>query len=226
MKMSEIRKKAIEAIEERGALLVYPLNNRKEPRSIWSELFPKTKMRWEWDEDGDTRVSDLWHMREQLSRSRKVIYSKWYQGRATLFSFEVFTNLLSYLRAHELAENLMGEARDAFDFLNTESPLSTKQLKAALELEGRLLEPTYNRALKPLWQHGLIIGFGEFEDSSFPSLGIGATPVLFEEVWNAAGEIDPNEAESFLRKKLGESNPFLIHAIKKGHPGRSGRPEV
>ncbi|HMN67936.1 MAG TPA: hypothetical protein PKC28_05290, partial [Bdellovibrionales bacterium] len=78
-----MRAKAIKAIDKKGALLVYPLNNKKEPASIWSELFPRTKMRWEWDAGSDNRVAELWYLREELSRSRKVVYVKWYQGRAT-----------------------------------------------------------------------------------------------------------------------------------------------
>jgi hypothetical protein len=214
MSASSLRSRAIRAIEDRGALLVFPLNNRPEPRSLWSELHPRSKMRWEWDEDGDNRVAELWHLREALSRSRKVVYSKWYQGRATLFSFEVFLSLLNYLGSAIIVDGLAGDSRNAFDYLSSESPLSTKQLKAALELEGRLLEPAYNRALKPLWQNLLIVAFGEFEDSSFPSLGIGATPVLFEELWNEAKGMNPEQAKSVLLKKLGADNPFFKFARK------------
>ncbi|MGZ3723182.1 MAG: AlkZ-related protein [Bdellovibrionales bacterium] len=209
-----MRKKAITAINSRGCLLVYPLANRAEPRSVWSELFPRSKMRWDWDNDGDNRVAELWYLKEELSRSREVIYSKWFQNRATLFSFEVFVNLMAFLRAPELADGMSGESRNALDYLLSDSPLSTKQLKAALELEGRLLEPSYNRALKPLWQQGMIVAFGEFEDSSFPSLGIGATATLFEELWNEASRIDSEAAEKFLLKKLGGGNPFYKFALK------------
>jgi hypothetical protein len=210
-------KSAVQAINKNGCLLVFPLNNRPEPKSIWSSLFPRSKMKWEWDQDGDTRVHDLWNLREQLSRSRKVIYSKWYQGRATFFSPEVFVNLMSYLGSSEVnsKENILShESRGALEILEMDSPLSTKMLKAACELEGRLLEPTYNRALKPLWQKLLIVGFGEFEDSSFPSLGIGATKTLFEELWEEGQTIPKPKAAAFLNEKLGEQNPFLKFANK------------
>lgn len=216
------RATAVKAINKKGALLVYPINNKKEPASLWSELWPRTKMRWEWDEEGDSRVADMWHMREQLSRSRQVIYTKWYQGRATLFSFDVFVNLLSFLngsRADHASQMIVGlssnpASQRALEFLEADSPLSTKQLKAALELEGRLFESAYNRALKPLWSNLLIVAFGEFDDSSFPSLAIGATKTLFEELWLKSAEIDPTEAERFLRKRLGEKNPFFKYAQK------------
>jgi len=214
MTRAQLRKKSLAAINSRGCLLVYPVNNKKEPLSVWSEVFPRSKMRWEWDAGGDNRVAELWYLKEELSRSREVVYSKWFQGRATLFSFAVFTNLLAFTRAHRLAEGLHGPSRDTLDFLQNDSPLSTKQLKVALELEGRLNEPTYNRALKPLWQNGLIVAFGEFEDSSFPSIGIGATSVLFEDVWNEAGRISAEAAHVFLENKLGAANPFYKFAVK------------
>ncbi len=204
---------AVKAVNKRGALLVFPLNNRKEPASLWSELWPRTKMRWEWTDDGDDRVVQMWHMREQLSRSRQVVYCKWYQGRATLFSFDVFVNMLSFLGGTAGME-MSRESRMIMEALEADSPLSTKQLKAACELEGRLLEPTYNRALRPLWNRLWIVGFGEFEDSSFPSLGIGATKTLFEDLWTQAAAVEPATAEENLAARLGRENPFFRYAVK------------
>lgn len=44
-------------------------------------------MHWEWDDAGDKRVADLWHLREELSRSgERVVYTKWFQNRAGLDS--------------------------------------------------------------------------------------------------------------------------------------------
>jgi hypothetical protein len=60
----------------------------------------------------------------------------------------------------------------------------------------------------------LIAAFGEFEDSSFPSLGIGATSTLFEDLWNEATGLKEEEAGEYLRKKLGDTNPFYKFALK------------
>ena len=119
-------KKAIRAINQNGCLLVFPHNNRPEPASVWSALFPRSKMVWEWDQGGDTRVHDLWHLREQLSRSRKVVYSKWYQGRATFFSREAFVNVLSLFRGSN--QQFGPESRGLLDVLEMDSPLSTKMV--------------------------------------------------------------------------------------------------
>ena len=218
MKMSEMKRRALESIEKRGALLVYPLNNRKEPLSLWSELFPRSEMRWEWTETADDRVGDVWILREHLSRSRQVVYAKWYQGRATFFSFPVFTHLLAYLGAVGTCEDgLSPDSREILDLLLSDSPLSTKQLKAGADMEGRLMESTYNRAMKPLWNRLIIVGFGEFNDSSFPSLGVGATATLFEEAWNESTKISVQKATEFLIEKLGSENPFFKFAKRIGH---------
>src|SRR6478752_8481752 len=111
------KKKMIAAIERRGCLLVYPLANQKEPASLWSELFPRTKMRWEWDQNGDQKVSNLWIWREELSRSKEVVYAKWFRNRATFFSQEIFVSMLSYLgtvRSEVVLPRSSQEALDSF----------------------------------------------------------------------------------------------------------------
>ena len=61
-------------------MLVFPVNNRKDIASLWNEFFPRKKMRWEWDETGDNNVAELWQLRERLSISNQVVYSKWFRG--------------------------------------------------------------------------------------------------------------------------------------------------
>lgn len=202
---------AIKAIQSRGALLVYPIKNAKEPRSIWSELFPKSKMNWDWNYDADPRISEVWLLKESLSKSKKVVYAKWYQNRATFFSREVFVNLLAFLKS---TENLSRESQNLLDCLESDSPLSTKQLKELTGLQGKFFETTYNRSMKVLWEKLEIVGFGEIEDSSFPSLAVGATKNLFEDLYLEAANIKPELAQKFLLEKLGADNKFYQYAIK------------
>jgi len=209
---SQLQKKAIQAINKQGALLVFPLQNRKEPASIWSALFPRTKMRWEWDENGDNRVAKLWMLRAELSTSREVVYAKWYQGRATFFSKQVFVWLLAFLR--DDSKPLSTEAKQILEILEMDSPLGPKQLREMTELQGRRLEALYQRALKQLWQPLWIVGFGEIEDSSFPSLAVGSSKVIFEELWNESLKISATEAQKKLLKTLGEKNLFYLYALK------------
>lgn len=209
------RQKAVSAINKTGALLVFPIKNKKEPASIWSVLYPKTVMRWEWDEDGDDRVARLWYTRGELSDSRQVVYTKWFQGRATYFSREIFVLLLAYFETAKQESSLGNrDAREILDILESDSPLSPKQIKAMTDLQGRDYESQYNRALKALWNPLLVVAFGEIEDSSFPSLAIGATKTLYEDLWTEALEISSEEAARSLEKQLGKDNVFWKFAQK------------
>jgi len=152
-------------------------------------------MVWEWDEDGDERVADTWQLMKQLSSSREVVYSKWFQGRATFFSLELFASLLSVAQTARTSRRALSEtALQLFEVLENNSPISTKQLKALTELHGRANEAAYNRGLKELFTRFRIVGFGEVEDGAFPSLAVGATELLFEDVWREGARMSPSEA--------------------------------
>lgn len=196
---------AIQAIDRHGMLLVFPIDNRPEPLSLWSVFYPRSRMRWEWDDDGDNRVADLWHLREALSRSKRVIYAKWFRGRATFFSRELFTALLSAYQRQPGFHKLSRDAREILDLLLENSPQSTKQLKRQSGLVGRALEPTYNKALQELWSRGLIVAFGEVDEGAFPSLAVGATRLLFEDIYLAAQAMPASEAESILAHHFARS---------------------
>lgn len=215
MGRSVSRAEAVKHIEKRGMLLVYPIDNRAEPLSLWSEFFPGQEMRWEWDSDGDDRVADIWHLKTELSGSGKVVYAKWFRGRATFFSKALFVDLLAELGGTRLdRRQLTEESRKILGTLESDSPLSTKQLKAETDLRGKFFESTYEKALRVLWRKLLIVGFGEVEDGAFPSLAVGATRHLFEDLWAKALETDPaaarkrtdalfppgNAVEKFLRQ--------------------------
>lgn len=200
---------AVKHIDRKAMLLVFPQDNRKEPPSLWYEFFPRTKMRWEWDESGDQKVSDLWQLRERLSLSRKVVYSKWFRGRATLMSFDVFKALIRVANPDfPEVRGLTFAAREVLDLLEEDSPLSTKQLKKLSGLQGKESESAYSRALKQLWERGLIVAYGEVDEGAFPSIAVGATRVIFEDLWNEAGELSSEEARQILETRLPDDGAF------------------
>lgn len=208
-------KAAIHAIEKYGILLVYPIDNHPEPLSLWRCFHPRTPMRWEWDQEGDNRVADLWHLRAELSASGKVVYAKWYRGRATFFSREVFPAMLSILGSSRGArESLGSQAKLILDLLEMDSPLSTKQIKKLTDLRGKPLESIYEKAMKELWQKLLIVGFGEIDDGAFPSLAIGSAQLLFENLWRESLDLTPARAYAILEKRLPENSLFRKHWAK------------
>ncbi|KYG61882.1 hypothetical protein AZI85_06625 [Bdellovibrio bacteriovorus] len=206
------KRKMVEAIERRGCLLVYPLQNQKEPSSLWSELYPRSEMVWGWDSDADNRVGEMWIMREELSRSEEVVYAKWFRNRATFFSKKLFINLLAYLGTSKGLIHLPKASQEALDSFLMDSPQSTKIIKENLGWQGKMMESHYNRAMKPLWNYLFIVGFGEVDDSSFPSLNMAATQTLFEDLWLQSQDISEEKAEAFLLKTLGEKNLFMKYA--------------
>lgn len=207
--MAVTLRSAVSLINRRGMLLVFPINNRKEPSSLWREFHPRSPMVWEWDEDGDSRVADLWHLRERLSSSRQVVYGKWYRGRATVMSLELFRALLCRFRT---TAPLSFQAREILDLLDEDSPQSTKQLKRAADLRGREFERVYTAAMKELWSRLLIVGCGEVDEGAFPSLAIGSSRIIFEETWAEASALDRREAEEVIERFLPKGSPFRKYA--------------
>ena len=190
-------KKAIEAIERFGILLVYPVNNKKEPPSLWSFFHPDRKMLWKWDSTSHQGIADLWHLREELARSGRVVYAKWYQGRATFFSPLLFAAIFCLMNRPD-ASPLSRDATVLLDMLDENSPKSTKGLKADAKREAGIENKALERALKDLWTRLQIVGFGEVDDGAFPSLAVGSTRVLFEKLWNDAKALSPLRARQVL----------------------------
>ena len=202
--MSMQKRKAISKINQSGMLLVFPINNRPEPDSLWRQFHPRTKMKWEWSDNGDDKVVSMWQMMKTLSDCRDVIYSKWYQGRATFFSRDLFRALLKIAlfenprTTENLKQNLSIPALSMLEILEMNSPLSTRELKRETELQGKLNEPNYNRGLKELFSFFLIVGFGEVEDGAFPSLAVGATSLIYEDLWNEAQSLPLEQAKALI----------------------------
>ncbi|MGE0763381.1 MAG: hypothetical protein AB7N80_08885 [Bdellovibrionales bacterium] len=197
------QRSAINKINRNGVLLVFPINNRPEPHSLWTEMHPRLPMRWEWTDDGDDKVAAMWGLMKRLSDCREVVYSKWYQGRATFFSRSVFTAMLHLTwQVGDPLRGLSPTAEEILSALEGDSPLSTKELKKVTDLQGRLNEPQYSRAMKELFSRLLVVAFGEVDDGAFPSLAVGATKTLYEDLWQAAKAMPTAEALAILNQAM------------------------
>ncbi|MBC7457894.1 MAG: hypothetical protein H7235_06425 [Bdellovibrionaceae bacterium] len=215
------QKIAISKINACGILLVFPINNNKEPLSLWSKFFPRTPMRWEWNEDGDNRVGEMWSLMKKLSDSTTVVYSKWYQGRATFFSRELFTALVCVSLFYFTDPEVSRTGRDLLECLESDSPLSTKELKKLTELRGKENEKFYNRAMKELFSKFLIVAFGEVDDGAFPSLAEGPTRILYEDIFNQAREMKKAQAQKIINRFMPEGSLFRKYLDKTNAPSAS-----
>lgn len=206
-------KKAIKQINKDGVLLVFPIKNDKVTPSLWQRFYPRSTMKWEWDAGADGRVAELWHLREELSRSSEVAYAKWFKGRATFFSLPVFNSLLTISR-QTLPDSQFqhAEARRLLQELMEDSPQSVRTVKANTGLAGYLNESAFTRGMKELWNRLLIVGHGEIADGAFPSLAVGATKWMFEESWENSANGDVTAAKEELTELLSHESPFLIYS--------------
>ncbi len=215
---------AVKAVQRDGVLLVFPMDNREGLPSLWSRLHPGEVMRWTWDDGGDQRVFDLWHLRAKLMVSRKVVYAKWFRGRATVFAAEVFAAMLCALRdGRDLRAGLLPEAKAIMEVLDENSPVSTKELRRLTDLQGKFNEKAWTKATAQLWSRLLVVGYGEVEDGAFPSLAIGATESLFDDLWDEAGVMLAADAHAALVQRLGTESPFYRQFEKTRKELRGGR---
>lgn len=203
-----MKKKAKRHIEEIGICLVYPIANKTEPPSLWHALWPNAPMSWSWDDEADDRVVDLWHLRAQLAESHEVAYGKWFKGRATFFSLPVFHALLGRIcETGDPFADLPRAAHDILALLRERSPLSTKLLRQEAGLRGKQHDRAFNQAMKVLWSRLLIVGVGEVEDGAFPSLAVGATELVFEDLWLSRGDVSAGSRRQ-LDAALSRSKAF------------------
>lgn len=209
--------KAVEYINKQGCLIVFPVNNNKEPLSLWSQFFPKSKMRWEWNEDSDDRIGQLWMLMKSLSAQDDVVYSKWFKGRATFFSRELFVALLKSMETpHLQTQEMPRKAASILETLQSNSPMSTRDIKKEHGLQGKDNEAEFNRCMKYLFSRLLIVGRGEVEDGAFPSLAVGATSLIFEDLWLSSKKISIKNAHEAISHFMPEKSLTLkfLNSIK------------
>ncbi len=212
---------AIAAIKRHHALLVFPINNKPLPLSLWSVFHSGKKMEWDWSGVGSELIPTLWHLRTELATSNEVVYAKWYQGRATLFSFELFTNLLStYSSLPDPLAGASDEAKIIHSILMDDSPLPTKELKLRVREESATVTNTFDRSMKELWKRFLIVGYGEAEEGGFPSLAVGTTKNLFEELWDTSLTITSELRDKNLSMLLDKESLFIKHFVRQSKNSR------
>jgi hypothetical protein len=166
-------------------------------------------MVWDWNEDADSRISELWQLMKELSDCRQVIYSKWFQGRATFFSPQLFTAMLRVRGVpHDPRKRLSADAQTLLDVLENNSPLSTRELKQLADLSGKSNEAAYSRGMKELFTRLLIVGFGEVNDGAFPSAAVGATDLLFSELTRDSEDLTLVDAQRVVDDFLPEGSHF------------------
>ncbi len=201
---------AIEHINEHGALLVYPIKNRPNLPSLWKCFYPRTEMIWDWSAEGSDKVAYLWHLRTDIALSQEVVYTKWISGRATFLSRDLFTALVSYV-SQQPSLSLHEASKEVLSALEDDSPLATKALRDVTGLTGKFFESRFQKALRELWSKLLIVGCGEADEGGFPSLMVGASKLIFEDLWEESERLSFSEREEILLKYIPSSSNLSGH---------------
>jgi hypothetical protein len=59
--------------------------------------------------------------------------------------------------------------------------------------------------MRELWERGLVVGAGEEDEGGYPSLSVGATELLFEDLWKASSQERPARERMKDRARLDEA---------------------
>jgi len=68
--------------------------------------------------------------------------------------------------------------------------------------------------MKELFMRLLIVGFGEVEDGAFPSLAVGATELVFEDLWREGSQMSAPRAKATLERFMPPGSHFKRHFEK------------
>jgi hypothetical protein len=99
------------------------------------------------------------------------------------------------------------ESLAILDLLRGGAPLSTRQIRRAANLHGKSCAGRFAYAMNALWSRLLVVGVCEVRGGGAPSLAVGATEVLFDDLWRARGSV-PADAGRKLDEALARSPSF------------------
>jgi hypothetical protein len=171
---------AIREVERLGCVAVFPEKSSKKSSivSLWELFYPRSPMKWEWDESADNRVVKLWWLKNEVARTQKVLYGRFFSNRPVFVSPSEAQKILKSLHLRPLSPL----AREILARLEDNSPQTKRML--GRELRGDGWEPTradFERALLDLQKSFQIVSLGdsEREKGPMPSSEYAAFGLIF-----------------------------------------------
>jgi len=174
---------ALDQVEKIGRVAIFP---EKKPSkhsiiSLWELFYPRTKMKWEWDDSADNRVVKLWWLKNEIAQTQKVLYGRFFGNRPVLVSKSETRRTLKTLEKKPLTSL----AREILSRLEDNSPQTKRMLGRELRAEG--WEPTkseFERSLIDLQKNFLIVSLGdsEREKGPMPSSEYAALSLIFPDL--------------------------------------------
>lgn len=163
MSQSKQQAKCIDYINEVGVVSVFPAKSTMP--SLFKFLHPRSKFSWVWDEYGDSKVVKLWWLKNDIARSKKVLYGRFFSNQPVFVSLD---------RAEEFKAKIKPKAKTKLESyilenLELNSPQTLRMLKRQARHDGvEFLRSEWQRALVSLQKQFLISSLGDSERESGP----------------------------------------------------------
>lgn len=173
--------KVLSLINEHQIVYVYP-HKSKEEVSIFRLLYPKKEFRWDWSEAADPKLVELWWLKDDLARSKKVVYGRFFKAKPCFVSIKKFQLLLKNTLVN--IDQLNALETFIYELLLENSPQSTRMIKKVYRKLGVEVytRTEWNKAFLGLQKKLLICNLGdsEREHSPMPSTEYAAVEHVFE----------------------------------------------
>lgn len=176
-------KGALEHVEKVGRVAIFPEKNKKKSSiiSLWELFFPRTKMKWEWDDSADNRVVKLWWLKNEIAQTQKVLYGRFFGNRPILVSKNEARRTMAGLERKPLSSL----AREILSRLEDNSPQTKRMIGKSLRDDGwEITKGDFERALLSLQKQFLIVNLGdsEREKGPMPSTEYAALSLVFPDL--------------------------------------------
>ena len=185
MALSQQIIKALKLINEFKILYVFPAKNKKTTsESLWNLLHPRSIFSWKWDETADPKVVRLWWLKDELARSQKALYGRFFSNQPCFVSLDhAMKNKWGDQNSDDFEGNNDSLEKAILDSLASNSPQTKRMLKKIIQVDIEAhTKYEWNKAFEKLQRKKLICNLGdsERENSFMPSTEYGFIPTIFE----------------------------------------------
>ncbi len=153
----------------------------------------------------------IWGWKDQLPRTRRAWYGKYFKSRGTFLSLEMLTQMLSSRESFAAAGDaerfyrdgrISAPAREVWEALEEHGPMATLELRHACKMDSKAGNVRYKKAMLELQCLLVVTHFGaEQETEAWASGRFELTWRAFPKQTTAARRIRPADARAAIARK-------------------------
>ena len=212
---------AVRFIDAVGYCLLFPIKNLPLPSLYYAVARRDIHLGPGWDK----YCEKIWHWKDELPRSRRAFYAKYFKGRGTFISLGLLAHFLAANQTpaapgdHECfyaAGRISHDARTIWAALEQHGPLATLELRHACKMDSQAGNARFKRAMLQLQRLLLVVHFGaEQETAAWASGRFELTCRAFPRQALLARRIAPEAARAAIAAKY-------LHWHPEAGPARLG----